>query len=203
MRQLTAWAQAFAMGLGGPGLFLVAVLDASLLSMPELVDLLIVLMTIQHKSWVLYYAAAGTAGSVLGSMSVHYLGRKGGEALLRRRFSADRVDRVLGQFRRWGMITILVPAMLPPPTPFKLLCLAAGATGMTARTFALASTIGRGLRYTIEGLLAYFLGDMTIQYLDRHGRAVGWWCVGLSALAVAVYYWYRVRRQTAPEAQSL
>jgi membrane protein YqaA with SNARE-associated domain len=191
------------MSLGGPGLFLVAVIDASVFSMPELVDLLVVLMTIQHKSWVLYYAAVATAGSVVGGMSVHYLGRRGGEALLRRQFAADRVERVMGQFRRWGMATILVPAMLPPPTPFKLLCLAAGATGMSTKTFALASGIGRGLRYTIEGLLAYYLGDMTLQYLDRHGRAVGWWFVGVSALAVIVYYCYRVRRQAAPEAQSL
>jgi membrane protein YqaA with SNARE-associated domain len=203
MKHLAAWAQTFAMGLGGPGLFLIAVTDASVLSMPELVDVLVVLMTIQHKSLVLYYAAAGTAGSVLGSMSVHYLGRKGGETLLRRRFKAERVEHVLAQFKRWGMATILVPAMLPPPTPFKLLCLAAGATGMTVRTFVIASAIGRGLRYTAEGLLAYYLGDLTIQFLRQHGHAVGWWFTGLSALALIVYYWYRVRRQAAPEAQSL
>jgi membrane protein YqaA with SNARE-associated domain len=197
MRSLVTWAQTLALTLGGPGLFLVAVVDASVLSMPELVDALVVLMTIHHKSFVLYYAAMGTAGSVLGALSVHYLGRKGGEALLHRRFSEDRVARTMAYFRRWGVATILVPAMLPPPTPFKLLCLAAGASGMTPTAFALATGVGRGVRYVAEGLLAYYLGDLAMEYLDRHSATVAWWLLGLSAVAAVAYYWRHQRQRAA------
>jgi membrane protein YqaA with SNARE-associated domain len=197
MRQVVAWAQGFAMTLGGPGLFLIALLDASVLSMPELIDVLVVLMTIQHKSLVFYYAAAGTAGSVLGSLSIHYLGRRGGEVLLRRRFNGPQVDRAMAAFRRWGMATILVPAMLPPPTPFKLLCLAAGATGMSTTTFALATAVGRGVRYAGEGLLAYYFGHMALDYLDRNGNGVAWSLGVLSVVALLVYYWRRRRQRAA------
>ena len=197
MKQLVAWSQTFALALGGPGLFLIAVVDASVLSLPEVIDVLVVLMTIQHKSLVFYYAALGTLGSVVGSLGVHYVGRKGGEALLRRRFNADRVERTLAQFRRWGVAMIVVPAMLPPPTPFKILCLAAGATGMTATTFAIATGVGRGVRYLGEGLLAYYAGEMALEYLDRHGHVIGWWLVGLSALAALAYYWHHHRQRAA------
>ncbi|MDO8834283.1 MAG: VTT domain-containing protein [Vicinamibacterales bacterium] len=195
MRQLVSWAQTLGLTLGGPGLFLVAVVDSSVLSMPELVDVLVVLMTIQHKSLVVYYAAMGTAGSVVGALGVHYLGQKGGEALLRRRFSEERVVRTMAYFRRWGVATILVPAMLPPPTPFKLLCLAAGATGMTRTAFALATGAGRGIRYFAEGMLAYYLGDLALEYLDQHGTTVAWWLLGLSAAAAMAYYWRHQRHQ--------
>jgi membrane protein YqaA with SNARE-associated domain len=197
MRQLLSWAQTFGLTLGGPGLFLVAVVDASVLSMPELVDVLVVLMTIQHKSLVVYYAAMGTAGSVLGALGVHYVGRKGGETLLRRRFSEERVERTMEYFRRWGVATILVPAMLPPPTPFKLLCLAAGATGMTPASFAMATGVGRGVRYLAEGLLAYYVGDLALEYLDRHSATVAWWLLGLSAVAAIAYYWRHQRQRAA------
>lgn len=197
MKQLVMWAQTFALALGGPGLFLVAVLDASLVSLPELIDVLVILMTIHNKSLVFYYAAMGTAGSVIGSLSLHYVGRKGGEALLRRRFSADRVNRTITQFRRWGMATILVPAMLPPPTPFKVLCLAAGATGMTTTTFAVATGVGRGVRYASEGLLAYYAGELALEYLDRHGATIGWWLLGLSVAGAFAYYWRQQRQRAA------
>jgi membrane protein YqaA with SNARE-associated domain len=197
MKDMLAWAQTWAIALGGPGLFLVALVDASFLTLPELVDVLVVVLTIKHKSLMLYYAAAGTAGSVLGSMSVYYLGRKGGEALLRRRFGGDQVDRTMARFRKWGFAAILVPAMLPPPTPFKLLCVAAGATGMTARSFALATAIGRGLRYAGLGLLAYYLGQPALEYLDRNGTVVGWWLLALSVVGLGIYYWRHQRQRAA------
>jgi len=197
MRELAAWAQSIAMTLGGPGLFLLAVVDASVFSMPELIDVLVVLMTIREKSLVFYYVLLGTAGSVIGSLMVHYVGRRGGEALLRRRFAAERVDRTMDRFRRWGAATILVPAMLPPPTPFKLLCLAAGATGMTPARFAAATAIGRGFRYMAEGLLAYYAGEMALEYLDRHAGTVGWWLLGLTLVGAAAYYWRQQRQRAA------
>jgi membrane protein YqaA with SNARE-associated domain len=197
MKNLVAWAKTFAMSIGGPGLFVVAVIDASVLSLPEVNDILVIWMTLQHRDWMAYYALMATAGSVVGSLSIYYLGRKGGEALLRKRFSADRVDRTLARFRRWGMVTVIVPAILPPPMPFKIFCLAAGATGMTPQAFALATGIGRGVRYLGVGLLAVLFGDVALQYLDRHGAAVAWWLGGFMAVGLLVYYWRRQRHSAA------
>src|SRR6476661_1525521 len=56
MHRLVAWVQASAVALGGPGLFLIAFLDSSFLSFPEVVDLLIIWLVTAHKERMLYYA---------------------------------------------------------------------------------------------------------------------------------------------------
>jgi membrane protein YqaA with SNARE-associated domain len=147
---------------GGPGLFAVAFLDSSFLSLPEVNDILVVTFVMQHKERLVYYALMSTLGSLAGCFLVYLAGLKGGEAFLQRRFSAGRVKRGMNAFRRYGWLAILVPALLPPPAPFKIFILLAGVTRVRPRTFALAITIGRGLRYSVEGLLAVWYGDMAI-----------------------------------------
>ena len=197
MKNFVGWAEAAAMSMGGLGLFLVAVVDASILSLPEANDILVIWMTIRHEPLMLYYAGMATLGSVVGSLSIYYLGRKGGEELLRKRFSSERAEHTLAQFRRWGMLTVIVPAILPPPVPFKIFCLGAGVTGMSVTTFAIATGIGRGLRYVGVGLLAVFYGDLAVGYLKDHGRTVAWWLGGLMLVSLVVYYWRHQRGRAA------
>jgi len=197
MKYVIAWAQAFALSIGGLGLFFVAFIDASVLSLPEVNDILIVYMVTKSPSYLLYYAAMATAGSIGGSLVVFYLGRRGGEALLRKQFSREQIDRMQARFKRYGMATVIVPAMLPPPVPLKLFVLGAGVAGMRTGMFALAVGIGRGVRYVAEGVLAYYYGAAAFEYIKRHGSAVALWG-GIAAAAVLVaYYWIRQRRRTA------
>jgi membrane protein YqaA with SNARE-associated domain len=197
MKQVIAWAQAFALSIGGLGLFFVAFIDASVLSLPEVNDILIVYMVTKSPSFLVYYAAMATAGSIGGSLVVYYLGRKGGEALLRRQFSPEQIDRMQGRFKRYGMAAVIVPAMLPPPVPLKLFVLGAGVAGMPAGTFAWAIGIGRGVRYVAEGVLAYYYGAAAFEYIKRHGADVALWGGMLAAAGVLIYYWRRQRRGTA------
>lgn len=197
MKYVIAWAQAFALSIGGLGLFFVAFIDASVLSLPEVNDILIVYMVTKSPSYLLYYAAMATAGSIGGSLVVLYLGRKGGEALLRKQFSREQVDRMQARFNRYGMATVIVPAMLPPPVPLKLFVLGAGAAGMPAGTFAWAIGIGRGVRYLAEGVLAYYYGAAAFEYIKRNGSTVALWGGVLAAAALVIYYWFRQRRRTA------
>lgn len=197
MKQVIAWAQAFALSIGGLGLFFVAFIDASVLSLPEVNDILIVYMVTKSPSFLVYYAAMATAGSIGGSLVVYYLGRKGGEALLRRQFSSGQVDRMQARFGRYGMAAVVVPAMLPPPVPLKLFVLGAGVAGMPAGRFAWAIGIGRGVRYLVEGMLAYYYGAAAFEYIKAHGSQVALWG-GVASLAVAAaYYWRRQRRRAA------
>jgi membrane protein YqaA with SNARE-associated domain len=197
MKYVIAWAQAFALSIGGLGLFFVAFIDASVLSLPEVNDILIVYMVTKSPSYLLYYAAMATAGSIGGSLVVLYVGRKGGEALLRKQFSREQIDRMQARFQRYGMATVIVPAMLPPPVPLKLFVLGAGVAGMRTGTFASAIGIGRGVRYLAEGILAYYYGAAAFEYIRRHGTAVALWGGLLAAAALLAYYWLRQRRRTA------
>ena len=89
MGRFVDWVRALALALGAPGLFLVAFLDSSFLSLPEITDLLLIWMVTQHKArMVLLRARCATLGSIAGCLVLYYIGRKGGEALVRKRFSA-------------------------------------------------------------------------------------------------------------------
>ena len=103
MRRLLAWIQGFAESLGGPGLFVIAYLDSSFLSFPQVCDALIVLLTVRHPERMLFYATVTTLGSVAGCYSLYVVGRKGGEAFLRKRFHDRHVDNALSVFRRHGI----------------------------------------------------------------------------------------------------
>ena len=197
MKHFLVWAQALALSIGGLGLFLVAFVDASVFSLPEINDVLIVYMVTKHPSFLLYYAVMATAGSIAGSLVVYYLGRKGGEALLRKQFKGHQVERVLRTFRRYGVAAVIVPSMLPPPVPFKLFVLGAGVAGMSAGTFSWAVGVGRGLRYILEGVLAYYYGEAAIEYLRRHGAEAAVLGGALTAACLVAYYWRRQRRRPA------
>ena len=200
MSRLAAWIEGFALSVGGPGLFLIAFLDSSFVSLPQINDLLVIMMVIQRKELMLYYAGMATLGSVVGCLVMYYIGRKGGEAVLRRRFKAGNVDRALGAFRRYGLLAVLVPAILPPPAPFKIFVLLAGVARVRPLSFVSAVATGRGFRYVGEGLLAVWYGDQAMAYLDTHGRDLSIGvavAVALGGLAYAVWH-RRGRRGTAP-----
>jgi membrane protein YqaA with SNARE-associated domain len=187
MRSFAAWIQAFALNLGAPGLFFVAFLDSSFLSLPEINDILLIWMVTEHKARMPIYATASTLGSIAGCVVLYYIGRRGGDALVRRRFHAARVDRALGIIQRNGVLAVLIPSLLPPPAPFKIFVLLAGVAGIPVSRFAVAIGIGRGVRYFGEGLLAVRYGDQAITYLENNLRTVSLVVVGLIAAGIAAY----------------
>jgi len=197
VKSLLVWIQGVAAALGAPGLFLVAALDSSILSLPQVNDLLLILSVTRHPELMPLYAAMSTLGSLAGCFVMYGIGRKGEEALIRKRFSGPRSQRALALFNRFGMLAVLVPAILPPPAPFKIFVILAGASRMNPWTFALAVILGRGFRYFGEGLLAVWYGERTLAFLEVHGRQVAMW-TGLTVLAVGgAYLWWRSRQRPA------
>jgi membrane protein YqaA with SNARE-associated domain len=187
--------RALALALGAPGLFLIAFLDSSILSLPEIADLLVVYMVVQHKGRLVLYALSATLGSVAGCVFLYLIARKGGEALIKRRFASDTVDRTLGTFRKYGLMAVLIPSILPPPAPFKIFVLLAGAAGISLSRFSMAIAIGRGARYFIIGLLAVRYGDRAIAYLHENAASISWGVAGGLAAALAAYLiWTKARR---------
>jgi membrane protein YqaA with SNARE-associated domain len=187
MKTVLAWIQAFATAIGGPGLFIIAFLDSSFLSFPEVNDLLVISMVAKYPHWMPFYAGLSTLGSVLGCLSIYYPARRGGEALIRRRFSARTFDRATLLSQRYGVLALLVPSLLPPPAPFKIFVLLAGVSGMKPSPFALTIAIGRGLRYFGIGLLTVWYGEQARTFLEANGRSVAYWVAGLLVACVIVF----------------
>jgi len=187
--------QAFALALGGPGLFVVAFLDSSFLSLPEINDLLLIFMVTQHKSRMAYYATCATLGSIAGCLVLYYVGRKG-DQWVSRRFSAARVERALAAFQRYGVMAVLIPSLLPPPAPFKVFVLLAGIADISVGRFVAAIAIGRGIRYFGEGLLAVWYGDQAMAFVRDNGKIVALVLVALLVVGLAVYLF--VKRIKSP-----
>lgn len=185
--------------LGGPGLFLLAFLDSSFLSFPEVVDVLLVGLAARYPEQSLGYAALATSGSVAGSYVLYTLARRGGEAFMRRRLKGHHVDGAFRVFRRYGVFAVAVPSLLPPPVPFKLFILSAGASGLGRLEFFLAITAGRGLRYFGEALLAAWYGEAAVRraeaFVHEHTAFALMILAGLIAIAAAWVWWVRRRRR--------
>jgi membrane protein YqaA with SNARE-associated domain len=198
MSRLVARVQALALALGAPGVFLLTFLDSSFLSLPEIADLAILVMVTQHKSRMVLYAGSATLGSICGCLLLYHLGRKGGDALLRSRFASYGLDRASRLFQRHGLLAVLVPAVLPPPAPFKVFVLLAGVTRVSQARFILAIALGRGIRYFGEGLLAVRYGDQAAAFLEANGRATAFWLAGVVIGAAALYLiWTKARVRKA------
>ena len=194
MGRLAGRLRALALGLGAPGLFLIAFLDSSFLSLPEIADLLVVYMVTHHKSRVVLYAISATLGSLAGCLVMYYIGKKGGDALMRKRFTSERIDRSMALFQRHGVMAVLVPSLLPPPAPFKIFVLIAGVAHIDVRKFAFAVTLGRGARYLILGLLAVEYGDRTLAYMHENSLTASLFAVGILVAGFVVYLvWSKAR----------
>ena len=199
--RIVAWVQAFAIGIGGPGLFLVAFLDSSFLSLPEINDLLVVMLVIEHKARMPYYALMATLGSVAGCLVLYWIGRTGGEALVSRRFGGPRMARALAMSKRYGVLAIAVPAILPPPAPFKIFVLLAGVAAVPVWQFATTIALARGFRYFMVGVLSVRYGDDAIAFIQANGRVVSLVLVGL--IVAGGLAWIVWRRRGSPGAGEL
>src|SRR5512145_895897 len=182
MTRVVEWIQGFALSLGGPGLFLIAFLDSSFLSFPEVNDLLIIWLTTQHPERMPYYALMTTLGSSSGCLALYTLARKGGEAFLRKRFHERHIDRAMDLFQRYGLLAVLIPSILPPPMPFKIFVLAAGVARVKLTHFIIAIAVGRGFRYFGEGLLAVWYGEAAADFLRDNAKPIA---IGVAAACLA------------------
>ena len=195
MSRITGWIKAFALSIGGPGVFIIAFLDSSFLSFPEVNDILIVLMVVEQPQRMIFYASMATAGSVAGCLALYFVARKGGQALMRRRFSGGTVEWGTNLMRRYGAMALLVPSILPPPAPFKIFVVLAGVAAVPLRTFALAIAVGRGVRYFGEGILAVLWGEQALVYLQENGKTVALWVGIVSLVGGVCYHFWKKRRK--------
>jgi membrane protein DedA with SNARE-associated domain len=197
--RLSAAMRHIATVLDGPGMFVVALVDSSFFTLPELNDFLIVLLSIDKPlDRVAYYVLMTAAGSVIGSLALYYAGRKGGNPVLRRRFSAESVDKVESLFRRYGPAAVIIPCLLPPPCPFKLFVLTAGVLRYSSPAFVISVAVGRIVRYSLWGVLSYLYGDHVRDFMQQKLNEVGLVLLAVAVVAVTVAVAFRLRRRRHP-----
>ena len=134
--------------LGGPGLILLGVIDNSPIPLPGSMDVATILLAAHNRNMWIYYAMMATAGSVLGGYLTYRMARKGGKETLEKRFSKRKTARVYAIFERWGLVSVAIPAILPPPFPIVPMLLAAGA--MQYSNQEVSGRSGRGARHSVH-----------------------------------------------------
>jgi membrane protein YqaA with SNARE-associated domain len=193
-------------GLGGVGLFTVAVVDSSMipLPLPGSTDFLL-LVLVAHGADAVWMTIAATTGAILGGYLTWATGVKGGEAALHRYVT----NRLVKNIHRWvenhGGLAIAVSSLLPPPLPILPFLLAAGALGVPRKRFLAFYGTARTARYSLEAWLGATYGRRVLHawshYLEDWGSTVVFTFVGLMVAITIICIWrWRKKQQAAPSA---
>src|SRR6267143_5479361 len=138
-----------------------AAVDGSFMGLP--LDAIFVSYVYNDRSRFVLYVLLASAGSALGSIVIYVIGYTGGEVLLRKRLSPERFQKIHASFEKHEFLALMLPAMLPPPTPFKAVVLAAAAFEMSFGRFLLAIFAGRFFRFLILGYLTLRFGPQVVE----------------------------------------
>lgn len=180
--------------LGPWGVFAIAAVDGSLLGMP--VDAVVAGYVYNDRSHFLFYVLMASAGSALGSLVIYAVGYFGGETVLRKRISEERFNKIHASFERHEFWAVMFPAMLPPPTPFKLFVLAASAFEMRLTHFLAAVFAGRFVRFLVLAILTIVFGPQVVHIVGNLVKQHAWWVVLTLVIMITlgVLVWWK-RRQ--------
>src|SRR5258705_11870949 len=186
LRTIGRWLELYVIGLpvylAAPAMIIIGALDSSLLSLPEINDYLVVGRCFKHPSAAFYFPLFAATGSVIGCAILYSIMRRGGQAVLRKRFSVESIKRVEKAYARFGFLAIAVPAILPPPLPFKVFVATAGTLEYPRWKFLLTVMVARSLRYYVEGILAEFYGGRVLLFFKDNGLVV----ISIGAAAVLI-----------------
>ena len=164
-----------------------AAVDAAFLGMP--LDAIVAGYSYADPKRFLLYAIMAGAGSAIGSIVIYYIGYKGGEVLLVKRIGQQRFDKIKASFERHEFFAIMLPSMLPPPTPFKLFVLSAGVAEMRFSRFLAAIFFGRVIRFSIVSLIVIRYGPAILGFIGsafhQHLRTV----IAVVAVAILISWW--------------
>ena len=195
--KVAAWI-AFLKTLGAWGVFILATIDSVAIPIP--LDALVAgyVYANPHLAWL--YCIAGAVGSAVGCLVPYGLGRAGGELFLLKRISEARLQRIRDRFEKQEFVALMVPAMLPPPTPFKLFVFSAGVFEMRLPAFLLAIVSGRLIRFSALSVLTVIFGPQIVteaKFLLRNH--LGFTILAIMVAIAAAYLVFRLMRAPITE----
>ena len=190
LARYTAWIWALLKPLGMWGVFAIAGVDSALFGMP--IDAVVVSYVYQDRRRFVFYVVMAALGSALGSIPLYLIGYFGGEEVLRKRISEARFLKIHRSFEKHEFLALMLPGMLPPPTPFKLFVLGAAVFEMRWTHFLMAIFAGRLVRFTFWSLLALVYGPQIVELAGSLFRRHFYWVLG--AVLVGLLLWWLLRR---------
>jgi membrane protein YqaA with SNARE-associated domain len=172
------------------GMGALALLDSSTIPIP--MDALLAFSVWNDKPNFWLYCLLAAIGSSIGGLLPYGLGRAGGELFLLKRVNRERFDRMRVRFERQEFLAMMIPSMLPPPTPWKAFVFAAGVFEMPIVPFLLSVFCGRMVRWLILSLLVLKLGPGAVEVVAHHSLTV---VAVVGALAILGFAWWWIKRK--------
>ena len=190
------------LSFGLVGVFLVSIVDSSFvpLPIPGLTDIMIVVLAAQHANLFLLIGAA-TAGSFLGGYFSYKVGQSGGMAFLEKHVPARIFKPVCRWMETHAILSVALPAILPPPMPLSPFVLAAGALKMSRNKFLITFTVSRLVRHAAAAGLGIYYGPHVVRMWNRFSRKwavpilITVWTIILTALGIAFWKIYKTTRE--------
>jgi membrane protein YqaA with SNARE-associated domain len=188
-------------GLGGPGLILLGISDNTpfVSAPPGSVDVCVILLAAHRPEWWAYYALMTTVGEVFGGYLTYRLSKKGGKQTLEKKVGKQRLEMVYRGFAKFGSITVLAGAILPPPFPFTTVLMTAGVMQYPRKKFFSALVVGRTVRFLAEAWLGRIYGQQMIAFFSRNYRATMYVLIAMAVAdgigALIYFLCYRPRKQ--------
>lgn len=176
--------------LGFWGVGAIALLDSS--SIPVPMDAILALYVWNDKGHFWLYCLMGAVGSAIGGLVPYGLGRAGGELFLLKRVNRERFERMRTRFENQEFLAMMIPSMLPPPTPWKAFVFAAGVFEMRVAPFMLAVFTGRMVRWLLLSLLVLKLGPDAVGVVEHHALSL---LAVVGGLAVIGFGWWWIRKR--------
>ena len=184
---------AFLKPLGAWGVFLLGAIDSGAIPIP--IDLIVGSYIWSNRGRFWLYCLMAAIGSALGSLIPYLLGRAGGEVFLLKRIDRKRFEAMRDRFEKQEFFALMIPTLLPPPSPCKAFMFCAGVFEMRAPLYLLAVFTGRILRFFILALLVIHFGPEVIPligiFLTHHKLPIALLVVAGGCLFLAL----RMRRQ--------
>lgn len=198
------------LSLGLFGVFLVSIVDSSFvpLPIPGVTDIMIVVLAAQHTSWILLVLIS-SFGSALGGYFSYQVGQSGGMAFIEKRTPARIFKRVTAWMENHAILSVALPALLPPPMPLSPFVLAAGALNMSRKTFMTTFTISRTLRHAAAAWLGIHYGKHVLNLWNRLSARyavpvlIAIWTFILVGCGIAIWRLYKTSRKLKPHPQGL
>ena len=188
--------------LGVVGLFFISIVDSSFvpLPIPGVTDIMIVLYAANHLNLFLLVGLA-TLGSALGGLFSHAVGQAGGMHFLEKHVPPKILKRVTSWMESHAILSVALPAILPPPMPLSPFVLAAGAVHMSRKKFMVAFTLSRFARHCIAAWLGIRYGKAVLRvwntFSDKWGTTIliAFWAITLTFCTIGIVRLVKTSRE--------